>query len=105
MISEFGSNLENMGINIEDYLREIKKTIDDFKVEWKAEAEKRAKIQLILKKISDEEKISVDESQVNKEVEAILNQYKDADKSSVDTYVRNILQNESVWQFLEKENS
>ncbi len=105
MISEFGSNLENMGIRLEDYLKEIKKSIDDFKVEWKAEAEKRAKIQLILKKISEEEKLSVDEEKIKKESEAILNQYKDADKSVVDSYVRNVLLNERVWQFLEEQNS
>jgi trigger factor len=105
MIAEFRSNVERMGIKFEDYIKHINKNEDDLKSEWKDEAEKRSKIQLILNKIAEAEKIEEDEEIVKKEIEEILKQYKDTNPVNVENYVRTMLLNEKVWQFLENNTS
>jgi len=101
MLAEFKGNLERMGIKYDQYLNQIKKGEEDIRNEWKTEAEKRAKIELVLRQISVEQKIEANNEEVEKEVNAILSQYKDAKKENVEMYVLNVLTNEKVWQFLE----
>lgn len=104
LVLEFKDNLGRMSIGYEDYLKHINKTEEDLKKEWRKEAEKRANIQLILKEIGTIEKIELPAEAIKREVEAILKQYKDADRTNVEIYVTNILLNEEVWRFLEKQN-
>ena len=46
-----------MGFKFDDYLIQIKKTEEDLRSEWRADAEKRAKLQLVIHTISDKENI------------------------------------------------
>ena len=69
--------------------------------EFKAEAEKKAKLGLILNEISKIEKIVADEELVAKEVAQILAQYKDADPERAKLHAENVLTNEKIFQFLE----
>lgn len=101
LISEFRTNLERMGIGYNEYLTHIKKEEEDLRKEWQGEAEKRARIHLVLKQIAADEKLEADETLVQKETDSILSQYKDVERVNVESYVRNIFQNEKVWQFLE----
>ncbi len=104
MTNEFKMSIERMGIKYEEYLGHLKKTQDDLRDEWKDEALKRSKIELVLNKISEDEKIKADEEEVKKESKNILDQYKDADPLRVEIYVETMLTNEKVWQFLENLN-
>ena len=103
MVSEMSTNIAQMGLSIEDYLKHVGKTLEDLKKEWTPEAEKRAKTQLILNKIAIEEKIEVKEDEIKKEVDAIMNYYKDADKTRATIYVETMMLNEEVWKFLESQ--
>lgn len=105
MLAELRSTIERMGMGYDDYLKNIKKSEDDFKAEWKSEAEKRSKIQLALNEIAKKEKLEVDEEQMKTEVDSILSRHKDVKKENVETYIHNILLNEKVWQFLESQKS
>jgi trigger factor len=105
MMAELRSTIERMGMKYDEYLKNIKKTEDDFRTEWKSEAEKRSKIQLILNEIAAEEKLEADEEMMKKEIEAILSHHKDIKRENVESYVRNILLNEKVWLFLESQKS
>ena len=104
MLAEFRSNLERMGIELANYLKHIQKNLDDLKNEWKDEATKRAKIQLALKQISDQENIKISKEQIDKEVEIILKEHKEATRENVESFVRDLLVNEKVWNFLENLN-
>ena len=66
-----------MGIGFPEYLAHIKKQESDLREELAGEAEKRAKIQIILKQIAEDQNLKVDEEMVKKETESILSKYKD----------------------------
>ncbi|MEN9649191.1 MAG: hypothetical protein RL094_158 [Candidatus Parcubacteria bacterium] len=102
MLGELSSQVSQMGLNVDMYLKHINKTLEDLKKEWTPEAEKRAKSQIILNDIAVKENITVTDEEVKKEVDAILNYYKDADPMKATVYVETMLTNEKVWKFLEE---
>ena len=101
MLSQFRGDIEKMGVGFDDYLTKIKKTKDDLRKEWKADAEKRARLQLILNSISQKEVISADKELVDSEVSHLMEHYKEADPEGVRIYVQTMLTNEKVFKFLE----
>ena len=102
MLAQTKSDITRMGLQFDKYLEHIKKTEDEFKKELKPEAEKRAKIQLILDKIIKEEKIVPDENEVKNNVKALLEQHKEAKEEQVKPYVEMVLSNQEVFKLLEK---
>ncbi|OHA96840.1 MAG: hypothetical protein A3C63_01315 [Candidatus Zambryskibacteria bacterium RIFCSPHIGHO2_02_FULL_39_82] len=102
MLAQFKDDIGKSGISFEDYLKRIKKTENDLRMEWKDTAIKRAKSQVILNTIAKEENIVPKEEDVKKEMENILVHHKDADRFRVRMYVETFLTNELVFQFLEK---
>lgn len=103
MIGELRGRIEQMGLSFEDYLNHSKKTEEDLRNDSKEEAEKRAKLQLVLNEIVKKEEIKPDEEKVEKEVNHVLEHYKDADKDRAKVYVESLLTNEAVFNLLESE--
>ncbi|HRH26557.1 MAG TPA: trigger factor [Parcubacteria group bacterium] len=103
MLAQFKDDIAKSGISYEDYLKHIKKTEDDLRLEWKDASVKRAKSQVVLNTIAKDGGIAPKEDEVKKEMENILSHYKDADRFRVRMYVETFLTNELVFQFLEKE--
>ncbi len=97
------SDITQMGLKFEDYLKHLNKSVDDLRKEFKGDAEKKAKLALILNEIAKIEKIVADEEQVAKEVAAILEHYKDADPERARIHAENVLTNEKIFQFLESQ--
>ena len=97
------SDITQMGLKFEDYLKHLNKTVEDLKKEFRKDAEKKAKLGLVLNEISKIEKIKADEKQVAKEVAMILEHYKDADPERAKIHAENVLTNEAVFQFLENQ--
>ncbi len=97
------ADISNMGFKFEDYLKQIKKTEEELRKEWRADAEKRAKLQMIIKSISEKEKLKPTEEEIKKDVDNILKMYKDADSIRARAYVEQMLENEKVFAFLEKQ--
>ncbi len=95
------SDITNSGFNFEDYLVQIKKTEEELRTEWRPDALKRAKLQMIIRTIADKEKLTPEKSEVDKEVNNIMTMYKDADPMRARAYVENMLENEKVFTFLE----
>lgn len=102
MIGQFKDNISGMGLAYDEYLKKVGKTEDDIRNEWKDEAKKRAIIQLVLNKISLEEKIEVKEEEVKVQVDQLLTFYKEADPLRIRIYVETMMINEKVWRFLEE---
>ncbi len=98
---QFESDIERMGVKMEDYLKHAKKTIEDIRKEWIPHAEKKAKLQLVLNAIADAEKIKPDQKDIEIEVDHIVEHYKDADREQAAVYAETVLTNEKVFQFLE----
>ncbi|MEK9131465.1 MAG: trigger factor [Patescibacteria group bacterium] len=101
MESQFKHDVEKMGVKVDDYLKHIKKTIADQRADWKKDAEKRVKIDLILHTIADTEKIVLNQTQVEAEVEALLKHYPGADRVRTKAYVESMLANSKVFELLE----
>lgn len=92
-----------MGLKFEDYLKHINKTMDDLRAEFRPDALKKANLALVLHEIAKAEKLVPDPEQVEKEIAAILEQYKDADRERAAMHVENVLTNEKVFEFLERQ--
>jgi trigger factor len=103
MEGQFKADIAQMGLQPEDYLKHIKKTWEDLRKEWYPDAEKKAKTQLILQKISLEEKIEPTKDVVEKECKNLMEQYKGADPERVKAYVEMVLVNDAVIKFLESQ--
>ncbi len=103
MFSQFESDVTGMGLKVEDYLKHIKKTPEDLRKDWLPDAEKRAKLNLILAEIAKEEKIIADKEAIEVEKKKILEQFKDVDPLRVEAYVQHTLTIEKVIQFLESQ--
>jgi trigger factor len=97
------SDITQMGLKFEDYLKHLSKTKEDLRKEFRNDAEKKAKLALILNEIAKVEKINADPELVAKEVAAILEHYKDADPERAQMHAENILTNEKIFQFLESQ--
>ncbi len=103
MEGQFKADIANMGLQPEEYLKHIKKTWEDLRKEWIPDAEKRAKMQIVLQKISLEEKIEPAEEEIEKEVKHMIEHYKNADPERVRAYVEMTMSNEMVVKFLEEQ--
>lgn len=97
------SDITQMGLKFEDYLKHLNKTKGDLRKDFRIDAEKKAKLALILNEIAKEEKITADPEKVAMEVAAILEQYKDADPERAQIHAENVLTNEKIFQFLESQ--
>ncbi|MEI8174547.1 MAG: trigger factor [bacterium] len=97
------SDITQMGLKFEDYLKHLNKTGSDLRKEFRNDGEKKAKLALILNDIAKTEKIVADEQQVVKEISAILERYKEADPERARMHVENVLTNEKIFQFLENQ--
>jgi len=95
------TDISQMGLKFEDYLKHLNKTVEDLKKEFRGDAEKKAKLALVLHEISKLEKITADEKQVADEVAQILAHYKEADPERARMHAENVLTNEKIFQFLE----
>jgi FKBP-type peptidyl-prolyl cis-trans isomerase (trigger factor) len=95
------SDISQMGIKFEEYLKHLKKTVEDLRKEFQKDAEKKAKLSLILNEIAKLEKITPDETEVEKEVSHLLSMYKEADPERARAHVESVLINEKIFQFLE----
>lgn len=101
ILARMESDITQMGLKFEDYLKHLKKSKEDLRKDFTNDAEKKAKLSLILDKISKIENIVADEIEVEKEVTHLLEHYKDADPERARMHVEGVLMNEKIFQFLE----
>ncbi|MDB4984682.1 MAG: tig, trigger factor, trigger factor [Patescibacteria group bacterium] len=104
MMSQFAYDISMTGMTMDDYLKRIEKTEDALKAEWRINAEKRAKMQLILDKVAEDEKLEPNQEEIQSETAKILEMYKDAQDVSeerVRAYVTQILTNAKAFEYLE----
>jgi len=109
MIDELQANVQDIGLGFDKYLTEIKKTVDDLKKEWEEQAKKRVKISLVLKAIAKKERIEASEKEIEEKINEDLKQHsnieelkKNIDLSALKEYAKSVLQNEKVFDLLEK---
>lgn len=103
MIGGLKDDVARAGISFEDYLKQINKTEEDIRKEWREGAKRRAKMQLVFNEIAKKENITADNTIVENEVKKLLELYKGADADRARVYVETTLVNEQVVKLLEGE--
>lgn len=101
MFDEFRGRVEGMKMNFEEYLGAIKKTEEELKAEWKEDATKRAKMNMILPNIANKEGLKPSQDAIEHEIKHLKEHYADLDEGRARIYVAGILTNEEVFKFLE----
>lgn len=100
--------LNHLKISFEEYLKKVKKTEKEIRDSFRPEAEKRVKAGLVLRKISEEEKIDVSEQEIKKRADMFLKNFKTPeqtqkklDPEQLKRYIGEILRNEKTLEMLE----
>jgi len=108
MMAEFEQNIATMGLQLETYLENIKKTKSEITKGWQETAEKRVRAALVLKEIAKAEEIDVPSGEVEEEMNKVLAYYKSVgnmekniDMERLYIYAKGILANEKVFKLLE----
>ena len=101
LLGRLKMDITNAGLSFEDYLNHIKKTEEDVRKEFLPDAEKRAKMEYVMHKIGEAEKLSPKPEEIDREVKRLMDMYKDADENRARAYVTHLLSNEEIFRFLE----
>lgn len=104
ILAQMAEDVQRFGMSMDDYLKRMNKTEEDIKAEFKDQARKRAKLQLLLNKIADEEKVVADEAAVEQEIKHALEHFPDAKPDLVRIHIETVLRNEKVLKLLEGAN-
>ena len=86
LVREFSEKLSYQGLKLEDYLKYINSTIDDFKATLKDEANKRVGYRLIMDAVIENEKIEVSEEELENELKKTSEEY----KMSVEDFLKEV---------------
>ena len=76
MVNDFAFRVEQQGLRLEDYLKYMGQTVDQFRASFMPQAEKQVKIRLALEAVAAAENIEASEEDVSAEIKRIADQYK-----------------------------
>ncbi len=109
MMSEFEYQLQSTGMNIDQYLAQLKKKKEDLSKDWEPQAKKRVLSALVLEEIAKEQKIEASSKEVEAEMNKTMQYYKkvkeaekNIDMKRLYNYSKVVLENEKVFTYLEK---
>ncbi len=95
------------GVKFEDYLKGLKKTVDELKKDFRPKAEQRVKAALLIRQVAKQEKIEAEPGEIETEVKQTLKLYqgqpdilKRIDSDDYRDYVRSLIINRKVVQKL-----
>jgi FKBP-type peptidyl-prolyl cis-trans isomerase (trigger factor) len=103
MMAQVREDVARFGLNFEQYLAQVSKTEDGIRDELREQATKRAKLQLILNKLAEEEHIVADEEAIAGEMTHALEHFPDAKPGLVRIHIETVLRNEQILKVLEGE--
>jgi FKBP-type peptidyl-prolyl cis-trans isomerase (trigger factor) len=101
MLAQVEADITRAGFTLDDYLKQSNKTKEGMMDEFKPEAEKRARVQLVLNAISRKEHIVPSDEEVKAETERLMAMYPGADEARTEAYVDMMLTNEKTLALLE----
>lgn len=109
MLHEFESQLQGMGMDLDQYLGQLKKDRKELEKDWEPQAQKRVISALALTEIAKMEEIRVDSKEIEEEMNKTLQYYKNVkniekniDMERLYNYTKGTLENEKVFEFLGK---
>ncbi len=101
IIAQMKDGVSRVHMTLEEYLSRINKNEEGIRKEFREQAAKRARIQLILNTIAEAKKIEVEESLINQEVEFALKQFPNAKPELLRIHIETLMRNDKVLQLLE----
>jgi trigger factor len=109
MLHEFEYQTQAMGMSVDQYLEKISKKKEDLEKDWEPQAEKRVISAMAIRQIAKEQDIKAESAEIEAEMNKTIQYYKgvkDMEKN-IDTerlynYSKGMLENEKVFEFLEK---
>lgn len=110
MFNELLRDLERMGVSVEQYLNDIKKTEEDLFNDFKEQATKRAKTALISRQIAKQQGVEVKEEELKAELDKIREMYKDNEEAQkninrpeVQDTIATTMQNKKVMEYVKEQ--
>ncbi len=108
MIAELQHSIEEQHMKWDDYLVSIKKSMDDLRLDFVAQAMKRIKVAVLIKYVANTEKIETPTEEIDTEIDRILDTLKpeDADgreritSTEYRDYVHTVLRNRKTIEWL-----
>ncbi|MCI2046708.1 MAG: trigger factor [Faecalibacterium sp.] len=76
MVNDFAYRVEQQGLKLDQYLKYMGQTVEQFRQSFMPQAEKQVKIRLALEAVAAKEKIEAAEDDVSAEIKRIADQYK-----------------------------
>jgi len=108
MLHELADSVGQMGLKLEAYLKNISKTQENLKQEWRAKASQRVLASLALWAIAQQEKIEVSAPEIEADINHMATHYPDwetirqqIDMEQLKVYTEGRLQNEKVFELFE----
>jgi trigger factor len=109
MVQEFESQISQTGMTLDQYLENLKKNKAELLGDWKPQAEKRIKSAMALKEIAKKEEIKIESAEVEVEMNKTVQYYKNVkdfeknvDMQRLYSYVKGTLENDKVFEMLER---
>lgn len=103
MIHEFEHSLNQQGLDLPGYLKSINKTTENLKQDLRVQATERVRIALLMRQLAEEEKITVDDGEIEEEIkkqESLYQDNKEALKNiklpGYRNYLSNLLTNQKI---------
>ena len=101
MESRLTDDLARMGQTFDAYLKDVKKTREEMRTEWKDAADKRAKVRLILAEIARQENLNPEPAALEHEMVHAREHYPKADEQALRSHITHAMRNEATLRFLE----
>ena len=86
MIEELKHNINRRGMDFDDYLKSIDKTIAQMKIDMASDAMLRVQIALVLSEVAKKEDIKVEDNDLDAELDRMAEQYSDNEDAKKQIY-------------------
>lgn len=107
IMRELEDDITRQDFKFDDYLKSLKKTKEELEKDFLPQAEKRAKTSIIAREIYQKQQFVVSEDEVKKEIEEIIKSYpanleakKQLETEAYQEYLRNVIGNRKVIEYL-----
>ena len=100
MVEEMNANLSYQGLNIDQYLQYMGTTLDEYKKQMRDQAQRRIKLDLGLEYVAKEEKVEVEDKDIDEKIKELAAQYgnKDDDSLLKNENARNYMKQQLVYE-------
>jgi trigger factor len=102
LLSQLLDELKTLGVTLDQYLASRNKTGEQLRAEYAERAEKDLKLEFMLRKIADEEKITVEQADIEKALGEIKDEKQKKDVASNPYLVAAIIRQQKTLDFLSK---